>query len=1284
MSAAGTHPPLPRVRLLGNGQYSVLVTAAGTGVSAWRGYALNAWSADRTEDAEGTFFYLRDLDLGHVWSPAYQPTAAVPDWYNARAEMGCFRIERVDDSIGTTISVCVAPDRDVELRVLAISNRSSTPRRLEVTSFSEIILLDWPAYAAHPAFTKLFLQTEFDAPAGVLLARRRKRGHNDPSLWMLHALHGPGDLGYETDRARFLGRGRSRTRPRALTTAAPLSRTVGNVLDPAFCLQRRVELGPGETAEVVFVSTAAESREVVLANAAPFSDRAVVQQTFAAAAAAEISLRHRLSISENEVMQYDDLAGAILYRHPAVHPGRVDACDRFAVLADLDIARRGYLIALHVTGEQARDVARQVLAAQSYWQRKGFEVDLAIATDDVAGIRWECTSREATAGERPRASILLVRQVAPEKLQLLDTAADAVIAGKLPAIEAWTAPPLASARARRATHPRSVTELSAITDSLRSFNGYGGFSADGKEYAIVLGPPVEGEQPRPPMPWINVVANESFGFLAGESGSGYTWSRNSRENRLTPWFNDPVADPYGEAVYLRDESSGAFWSPLPGPAPADAPYEVRHGFGYTMWRCVNAELEQDVTQFVPLADPVKITRLRLHNRSAEARRFSVYAYYRLVMGVLPGQTCRTIVTEFDGQLRALVARNPVNHEFADGIAFAAAVDPGARTSRYTCDRAAFMGFGGTLARPAAVADGADLDSATGVGLDPCFVLRMSIDIPAQSTVECAFVLGEALSREVAARLVSRYRVRNAIAAALEEAKLFWKRTLSAVRVQTPSPAIDLMVNGWLEYQTLACRIWGRSAFYQSGGAFGYRDQLQDAAALVYCAPALTRAQLLLHARHQFVEGDVLHWWHPPSGRGTRTRFADDLLWLPYVAAFYAAATGDAAVLDETADFVTARALKPGEDETYLFPKPAGAPATLYEHCCRAIDRSLTRGAHGLPLMGTGDWNDGMNLVGRKGQGESVWLGFFLCAVLGDFIPLCEQRGDAARTEQYREYREALLGALNDAGWDGEWYRRAYYDDGTPLGSAQNDECRIDALAQAWAVISKAAPRERGERAMAALERELVSADGRLIRLLAPPFDRTERDPGYIKGYVPGIRENGGQYTHVAMWTVRAFAELGRRDRAAALLEMLSPVTHAATTEDVARYQIEPYVVAADIYGVAPHLGRGGWSWYTGSAGWMHRVAVESVLGMTLEGGRRIRLKPCIPDDWPGFRLTYRVPESATCYEIEVINPAGSAAAVIEVTIDSHRGKIEGGAALIPLRIDGGVHGVRVILGKSPL
>jgi cyclic beta-1,2-glucan synthetase len=817
-------------------------------------------------------------------------------------------------------------------------------------------------------------------------------------------------------------------------------------------------------------------------------------------------------------------------------------------------------------------------------------------------------------------------------------------------------------------------------EPLQFFNGYGGFSRDGTEYVIQL-PRERDAWKHPPLPWINVVANENAGFLVSESGAGCAWARNSQANRLTPWSNEPISDPHGEAFFLRDESSGAVWSPLPGPIPGPCDYEVRHGFGYTRVRSTCQELQQVVTVFVPRNDPVKIALLRLTNRSNAAKKLSFTSYQRLVLGSLP-ETPSQIVTsrQPDDSLRAV---NLVAGDFRGGVAFNALDIGGAGVEKknFTCDRATFLGRHGTPANPAALCPNGALDGAVGAGLDPCFAQQRVFSISPGATVECVVLLGEAMSEADAAALVGRFRDPSAAQAALDEVRSFWNSLLGGIQVETPSPILNIMVNGWLPYQTLCCRMWARTAFYQSSGAYGYRDQLQDSGSLLPLNPAFARKQIGLHARHQFVEGDVLHWWHPePIERGLRTRFSDDLLWLPLNTADYIRTTGDFAFLESREPFLKAPLLRDGEDEVYLTPELSGEEADLYEHCCRAIDRSLATGAHGLPLMGVGDWNDGMNRVGREGRGESVWVGFFLYRILTEFTPLCERRKDSVRARRYAEHRARLAAALNDGGWDGAWYRRAYYDNGQPLGSKENDECKIDALAQSWAIISKAAPPARADQAMEAMSRELISEDEGLIRLLTPPFANTPNDPGYIKGYVAGVRENGGQYTHAACWAVKAVAEHGQNNRALRLLEMLAPISHALTTAAAEHYKVEPFVVAADIYGAAPHVGRGGWTWYTGSCGWMYRVAIESILGLRMEGGDTLTLNPCVPDAWPSFKLTWNKPDGNAVYEILVNNPTLRAKEIVGAEVDGKPVQVSGKMARIPLSENAGRFSIKVTLG----
>jgi cyclic beta-1,2-glucan synthetase len=1024
-------------------------------------------------------------------------------------------------------------------------------------------------------------------------------------------------------------------------------------------LRRRVELAPGDEAELALVLGVAPDRDAALELASRCTDLAGLVARFAAAASGERERIRVAGLDEARAAYFQELLGALVYEDPRLRSTRTVAersVLRLAELRELDVDPERPLVVVGGEDATAQDLLAELHAARAYWSALGCDVDL----------------RE-------------LREIPPERRDAVLAFAHAVIEGSLPALGARRR----EARGARTPsleppHEEPGSDLAAAASGAEARvellfdNGCGGFASGGREYRIEV--PGDASGPLPPMPWINVVANEGFGCLVSESGAGYTWSQNSRENRLTPWENDPILDPHGEALWLRDETSGACWSPLPGPAPDGEPYEVRHGFGYTQWRHASRELEQEVVVFVPRRDPVKIVRLRLTNRSDRARRVSVFSFARLVMGSASERIARFVATELDAGAQALLAQSRLEDDCGERVVFAAAAPPpGADPVGFTGDRAGFLGRHGSLEQPAALRGATLLDGRTGAGLDPCAALQVSLRIARGETVECSFFLGEAPDAAAAREIVARHREPGAVQRALEEVRAFWRETTSALRVLTPSPALDLLVNGWLVHQTLSCRLWGRSAFYQSGGAFGFRDQLQDAAALIHVRPDLTRAQIVLHAGRQFEEGDVQHWWHPPLGRGTRTRCSDDLLWLPFLTAFYVHVTGDASVLDERAGFLRARALAPDEDEAYLLPEASESRADVYAHCCLAIDRSLARGAHGLPLMGTCDWNDGMNRVGRLGRGESVWLGFFLFRILGDFIPIGEARGDDERAKRWALERDALREALEGA-WDGGWYRRGYYDDGTPLGSAAGAECRIDSLSQSWAVISGAAPRERVVQAMDAVERELVDEAAGLVRLLDPPFDRTPHDPGYIKGYVPGIRENGGQYTHAALWVVRALADLGRRDRAAPLLEKLLPVNHARTRDEVATYQVEPYVVAADVYGRPPHVGRGGWTWYTGSAGWCLRVALESILGVTLEAGRCLRVAPCIPDDWPGFRLSWRIPGVGSTFEIVVANPERRAERVVAATLDGAPAPVADGAARIPLARDGAPHRVDVTLG----
>ena len=1277
------HDAAPHVRVLSNGRYWTAVSGAGTGLSNCHWFAVTRWAGDRIVDQDGVLVYLRDLDSGETWSIGASPMGEAGGSFFVRSAPGSVTLGRRYDGIEATCEVSVAPEVDAEVRRLSLRNRSSSSRRLEVTVYAEIVVGHRGADYGHPAFAKLFVETAFDVATQTLTARRRPRSAEEGALWAAATLTGDGDLQVETDRCLFLGRARSLREPAALAAGAQaLSGNTGSVLDPVFATRRTLALEPGAEASLTWVLAAGDSREAVTGAVASLQADAGREAAHKSAAAAEKARRRRHGLSGDQAELVHELAGAMLYAHPALAADLADregASSAASPLGALDLPGDALLIVAPLGhGDLAR--AKDLRRIGEYMADLGLNVAVALLCEESGCTSAACTFAAVAKGSTCRIVVATTGELGDASAATLRARAHWLVRESLPAFADLDE---TSGKAR-ASKPRVIKfdEAPPLREKLLFDNGYGGFSADGKEYVVRVGPAAATGTSVPPAPWSNIVANERFGFIVTESGAGTTWAGNSRQNKLTPWSNDPVLDPHGEALYLHDHANGRFWSPLPGPAPSGAWTEVRHGLGSTRWMQRSEALEQEVTTLLAGDESLRLVRIRLANRGTRERKLSLYSYARLVLGVQPTDDSRFVTCSRDEASGVLLARNPMNEDHAGEVAFAAvlASGEGAAAPTWTTDRAGFLGRGGSMQAPGVVARGGGLDGRSGEGIDPCFAFEIPITLAARAEVEVVLGLGQAASREEALALVERFRAADALEATAAESKKPWLELSSAIEVRTPSKGLDLLLNGWLLYQVLGCRMRARSAYYQSGGAYGFRDQLQDSSALVYARPDLARAQIVLHAAHQFPEGDVLHWWHPPAARGTRTRFSDDLLWLPYLASTYIGATGDESVLEEKAPFVGARQLAEGEDETYLTAERLAQTASVYEHCCLSIDRSLATGEHGLPLMGTGDWNDGMNRVGRLGRGESVWVGFFLTTILDLFIPIVEKRSDWEHLRRYRAAREALGKALEAEAWDGAWYRRAWYDDGTVLGSATAEECRIDAVAQSWSVLSGIASPERAKSAMKSVEEHLVDEKAGLIHLLWPPFDRGSHDPGYIKGYVPGIRENGGQYTHAAVWVVRALAQMGQRDKAMKFFEMISPIAHSGDRESADVYKVEPYVVAADIYGVDPHLGRGGWTWYTGSAAWMYRTAVESLLGLTIEQGRLLRVRPQIPDSWPGFRLKYRLPDHKTVYDIEVENPSGRAASVVSAMLGNQALPVDRLGARIVLRRDGKLHKVKVTLG----
>ena len=1288
------HGATPQVHLLSNSRYALMLTAAGSGYSMVRDLAVTRWREDVTRDDWGSYIFLRNVESGAVWSAGYQPSAVEPDSYEVTFTEDRAEFIRVDGHLTTTLEVVVSPEDDAEVRRVSIINAGGRTLDIEVTSYSEVVLAPPAADSAHQTFSKLFVQTEFVPKVGAILATRRHRGAHDPDIWAAHyaVVEGEsiGDAQIETDRVRFLGRGRGVRNPVAVMDGRRLSNTVGTVLDPVFALRYRVRIAAGATARIAFWTLAAPSRAAVLDLVDKHHDgNAYVRAATLAWTQAQVQLRH-LGIDAEEAALFQRLASPVLYANASLRPpaetirrgsGGPAALWPQGISGDLPI------VLVRIDDAADLGIVRQLLRAHEYWRLKRLAVDLVILNERAASYAQDLQmaleallrtsqSRPQIGVEGARGSVYALRTdlIAAETRALLSSVARVVLAGARGTLSeqldrlvepATRGPPAARLRAPAADH--SATPQ--VPRDLQFFNGLGGFSADGREYVTIL----TGAQSTP-CPWINVIANPTFGFHVAVEGGGYTWAQNSRENQLTPWSNDPATDRPGEVIYVQDEDTGELWTPTAAPISDErGQFTVRHGQGYSRFERQAHGIALELLQYVPLDDSIKICRLKIRNVSKRTRRLCITAYAEWVLSSSRSAAAPFIETELDQKTQAIFATNPWNTMFRGRVAFA---DLGGQQTRWTADRREFLGRHGTLERPAALFAEEPLSQHAGAGLDPCAALQCSQRIEPDAVVEVVFFVGQAASAPDAQVLITRYRQID-LDEVLRSVVDYWDGALSTVQVKTPDRDMDLILNRWMLYQTLVCRMWARSAFYQASGAYGFRDQLQDSMALTLSNPALAREHLLRAAGRQFVAGDVQHWWLPSNGQGVRTRISDDRTWLAHCAAHYIESTGDVAVLEEEVQFLEGRDLQPGEHDAYFLPDISEQRASLYEHCARALDQSLAVGEHGLPLMGTGDWNDGMNRVGEGGKGESVWLAWILHAALMEWIPIASSRADSARSANWVNHAAALKTALEDKGWDGQWYRRGYFDDGTPLGSAGSIECRIDCIAQSWGVISGAADPARATQAMAAVEQQLILESSKLALLFTPPFDKTPLEPGYIKGYPPGIRENGGQYTHAATWSVFALAGLGQGDRAGQLFSMLNPINHARTRAQVHRYKVEPYIVAADIYSVAPHAGRGGWTWYTGSAGWLYRAGVEAILGLRVRGAT-LTLAPCIPRRWPGFELVLKYHSAR--YEIAVENPAGVSRGVVGVELDGAPMPAAGGQARLALVDDGATHRVRVVLG----
>ncbi|MFD0710400.1 GH36-type glycosyl hydrolase domain-containing protein [Paenibacillus sp. GCM10027626] len=1253
---------LPEVAVYGNDSFSSVVTNSGGGFNMMDGIAVTRWREDPVMDQWGSFLYIRDLDADRLWSPSYQPCKSAPDEQHIEFTLEKAQFTRKDGDIRTKLEISVPADFRAEIRRLTLTNGGSKERLLEVTTYVEVVLTSPVADESHQAFSKLFIETEYVREQETLLARRRPRESSDRPMWAVHALsvdgRAVGPAEFETSRSRFIGRGNTMAEPQGI--GSRLQGITGAVADPALIMRRRISVAPGASVQLYMITGAAYSRDDALAMARGLSQSYQIERAFQSSwTRNKIEQRH-LNISSADAVLFQRLAGRVLYAAPLSREQQVSLRKNKQGQPGLwahGISGERPIIQVRIADATGMPFVTQLLQGHQYLRRMGIAFDLVVLIASNDSYQQELhdalqRTREQISSQHDHYAgtvvLLPLDRLSVEERDLFTAVSKAILRADGPSLKAQlrVAFPeriLAEPAAMPARMPlESGQQVKLDEKSLLFFNGWGGFKPSGKEYAIA----VEAKRYLP-APWINVMANPVFGTFVSELGTGYTWWRNSRECKLTPWSNDTALDKPGEVCYLRDESSGAYW-PFAMARGGEFPaYQVVHGRGYSRFSQAFNDLQQQLTMYVPLHDPVKLMRLELTNYGSAARTVSFTYYAEWVLGVRREGNAAFLVTEWTGE-QILMARNGFQDTFREATAFLAfgASEELGEVS-YSSDRGEFIGRGGAIERPDAMGR-ANLSNQAGTQSDGCGAIRTTVELAPGASRTVYILLGCAASPDEAGRLVNRYRTYDACESAFKELQQFWTAALEQVQVATPSREMDLMLNNWLLYQTLACRMWARTAFYQAGGAYGFRDQLQDSLAMLHSKPDITRAQILLHASHQYVEGDVQHWWHEETARGIRTRFSDDLLWLPYAVSRYVEHTGDHSILDELAPYLTSETLQDGEQERYEATVQSGHSGPVYEHCIRVIERSLTYGEHGLPLFGCGDWNDGMSRVGIEGRGESVWLGWFLSDILQRFASICEQRGELERAERYRAERAKVAEAINVHGWDGQWYRRAFHDSGEWLGSAAGAECRIDAIAQSWSALSGAGEPDKVRTAMQSFDRELVDRSLGVVALLTPPFDQSDPSPGYIQGYPPGLRENGGQYTHGVLWSIAAWSELEEGDKAFELFHMLNPITHTRTAGEVQRYAGEPYVMSADVYTTDPLKGHAGWTWYTGASGWMYQVGLESILGVTRRADQ-LFIRPCIPRSWPEYSVNYRFGNAQ--FHITVYNPQGKMTGVSKMTIN---------------------------------
>lgn len=1250
-----THKPeevLNNCNVISNGAYTVLSDDRGCGYSKYHDIVINRYK-DTADTSQGIFFYIKNIKSKRLWTASQMKYLSEADKYAVYFAPDHTKIVRRDGNIETQMNISVTPEDPVEIRRLQLKNTGTTEEILEITSLLEPVLSNKMQDYSHMAFNKLFLSYEYDEQTSSMIIKRKQREPGKPEIYLGVNFYTEndtiGELEYEIDKEKLYGRG-NHTVPSKIKESKPLSKSLGLVTDPIVALKRTIKIAPESKVVIDLIMTVANSKEEVLEKIEKYQNSNKITKVLALVRAKAEEEARYLEVTGKEIQNYQKVLSYLLLPNklkslqmPSL-PKRTyqqNELWQFGISGDLPI--------LLVMIKDVNDIhiVEDVLKAYEFYRSKNVKIEVVILNQEkdsyyvAEAIEGAILNRNIRFLKNQYGGIFVLEE---EKIglsikQMLMFKANLVLEASRGNIEIQ----LKEQEEEYLSHKREIKEEKAQEiikpeeenknrlepinhiDKLKYYNEFGAFSENGKEYYIKIN-----RENRTPTVWSHVLSNSHFGTVVTENMGGYTWSQNSRLNRISAWANNPIEDIPSEIFYLKDVSTGKVWSMGANPTPDEEDYYITYGFGFAKYKHYSDQIVQEIEMFIPKEDKVKVHLVHLKNTSSERKKLKLVYYIKPVLGEDEIYSNTFINTEKIKNSNVVYSKNLYHSDFKDSIVYVASSE---NIQSYTGNKDSFLGKG-TIQVPEAI-NKISLDNTNGLGSNSCIAIQMNIELDAYQSKDFSVLLGEETSILGIQDTSYKYSNVNNCKEQLKETKKFWNEIVSSVQVKTPLESMNILLNGWALYQTLACRLWARSGYYQSGGAFGFRDQLQDTIGLKFVNPEFMKDQIIEASKHQFKEGDVEHWWHNETGRGIRTRFSDDLLWLCYVCSEYMDFSGDDSILEIEIPYLEGELLTEGQDEKYDQYLPSDEIGTIYDHCIRAIRRSFQFGENGLPKIGSGDWNDGFSTVGNKGKGESVWLGFFLYRILTKWIPIVKQKGDEQTANEFEQIKESLKRALNTNAWDGRWYKRAFTDDGFVLGSIENEECRIDSIAQSWSIISGAGDNDKKYISLEALENHLVDKENGIIKLLDPPFEKSKLEPGYIKSYLPGVRENGGQYTHAATWAIIAEAMLGFGDKATEFFRMINPIEHTRTREAAQKYKVEPYVIAADIYGANNLAGRGGWTWYTGSSSWIYKTGIELILGLKIEKGY-LSIQPSIPKEWEAYSIQYKY--QSTIYNIRVKNP----------------------------------------------